>query len=167
MSQREKEEALRLLREQLQTEKRLVEMYEETSDLIMSETAGWLLQMLQMDSRKHIAIFNLAIEILEGRRFGEADRREVSVGLERHLELERESVERTRKILGNRLVRENSGLSRLLEIWSDDERMHHRTLLRLRDERYVRMDAFDAYAAHRRAAFEQLANEIKRLASRQ
>jgi len=34
----------------------------------------WLLYMLQMDSWKHIAIFNLAIEILEGRGIGEPDR---------------------------------------------------------------------------------------------
>jgi hypothetical protein len=165
MSDQEKSEALRLLDEQLQTEKRLVEMYEETSDLILSEPARWLLHMLQMDSRKHIvseparwllhmlqmdsrkhiAIFNLAIEILEGRRIEEPDRQEVSVGLEKHLELEKQSLERAREIRGNRFVKENSGLSRLMEIWSDDERHHHE---------------------YRRTAYQQLANEIKKLVSR-
>jgi hypothetical protein len=167
MSEEDRAEALRLLDEQLQTEKRLVKMYEETSDLILSETARWLLHMFQMDSRKHIAIFNLAIEILEGQRIGEPDSREISVGLEKHLELEKESIERSKKILTNHFVRENSGLSRLLETWSDDEKLHHKTLQRLRDERFTRMNAFDAYTDYRRTAFEQLANEIKKLAMRQ
>ena len=143
-----------------------MEMYEETSDLILSEPARWLLHMLQMDSRKHIAIFNVAIEILEGRRIEEPDRQEMSVGLEKHLELEKKSLERASEIRGNRFVKENSGLSRLMEIWSDDERHHHRTLQRLRDERYTRMNALDAYTEYRRTAFEQLANEIKKLVSR-
>lgn len=167
MSEHEKKEVLRFLDEQLQTEKRLVEMYEETSDLILSESARWLLYMLQMDSRKHIAIFNLAIEILKGKRIGEPDRQEISVGLEKHLELEKESIERSRKILGNRFVKENSGLSRLLGTWYDDERLHHKTLQRLRDERFTRMNVFDAYTEYRRTAFEQLAKEIKKLAMRQ
>lgn len=166
MSDQEKSEALRLLNEQLQTEKRLVEMYEETSNLILSEPARWLLHMLQMDSRKHITIFNLAIETLEGRRIEEPDRQEISVGLEKHLELEKQSIERASEIRGNRFVKENSGLSRLMEIWSDDERHHHRTLQRLRDERYTRMNAIDAYTEYRRTAFEQLASEIKKLVSR-
>ena len=164
MSEREKSEALRLLDEQLLTEKRLVEIYEETSDLIISEPARWLLYMLQMDSRKHIAIFNLAIEILEGRRIREPDKQEISVGLEKHLELEKESIEKSKKILGNRFVKENSGLSRLMETWSDDEKLHHKTLQRLRDEKFTQMNAFDAYTDYRRTAFEQLANEIKKLA---
>ena len=37
---------------------------------------------------------------------------------------------------------------------------------RLRDERYTRMNALDAYTKYRRTAFEQLANEIKKLVSR-
>ncbi len=41
----------------------------------------WLPYMLQMDSWKYIAIFNLAIEILEGRGIGEQDKQEISVGL--------------------------------------------------------------------------------------
>ena len=110
--------------------------------------------MLQMDSRKHIAIFNLVIEILKGRRIGEPDRQEISMGFGKHLEHEKESIDRTRKIWGNRFVKENSGLSRLLETYSDDERLHHKTLQRLKDERFNRMNAFDAYTEYRRTAFE-------------
>ena len=40
------------------------------------------------------------------------------------------------------------------------------TLQRLRDERFTRMDAFDAYTEYRRTAFKELADEIKKLASR-
>jgi rubrerythrin len=166
MSPDERDEALSLLREQLQTERTLVEMYEETSALILGESARWLLHMLQLDSRKHIAIFNLAIEIVEGRKIQETDRQEIAVGLEKHLELEMESIERARKIRGIRLLQENSGLSRLLEIWAEDEKVHHASLQRLRDEKYDRANVFDAYTEYRRTAFEQLVNELRNLFSR-
>ena len=166
MSEQEKTEAMNLLNQQLKTEKKLVEMYEETAPLIMSEPARWLLHILQMDSRKHIAIFDMAVKILEGQRIGEDDRQEITVGLEKHLELEAESIERSKKIRANRWVKENSGLSRLMETWSSDERRHVKTLQRLRDERFTRMDAFDAYTEYRRTAFKELADEIKRLVNR-
>jgi len=157
---------MNLINQQLKTEKKLVEMYEETAPLIMSEPARWLLHILQMDSRKHIAIFDMAVKILEGQRIGDEDRQEITVGLEKHLELEAESIERSKKIRANRWVKENSGLSRLMETWSSDERRHVKTLQRLRDERFTRMDAFDAYTEYRRTAFKELADEIKRLANR-
>jgi rubrerythrin len=166
LSEHEKTEALNLLNQQLKTEKKLVEMYEETAPLIMSEPAKWLLHILQMDSRKHIAIFDMAVKILEGQRIGDEDRQEITVGLEKHLELEAESIERSKKIRANRWVKENSGLSRLMETWSSDERRHVKTLQRLRDERFTRMDAFDAYTEYRRTAFKELADEIKKLANR-
>ena len=166
MSEHEKTEAMNLLNQQLQTEKKLVEMYEETAPLIQSEPARWLLHILQMDSRKHIAIFDMAVKILEGQRIGDEDRQEITVGLEKHLELEAESIERSKKIRANRWVKENSGLSRLMETWSSDERRHVNTLQRLRDERFTRMDAFDAYTEYRRTAFKELADEIKKLANR-
>ena len=75
-----------------------------------------------------------------------------------------EYIDRSKKILGNPFAGENSGLSRPLETWSDDERLHYRTLQWLRDERFTRMDAFDAYTEYRRTAFERLANGIKKLA---
>ena len=166
MSDHEKTEAMNLLHQQLQTERELVELYEETAPLIMSEPAKWLLHILQMDSRKHIAIFDMAIKILDGQRIGDDDRQEITVGLKKHLELERESIKRSREIRANLWVKENAGLSRLMETWSSDERRHVKTLERLRDERFTRMDAFDAYTEYRRTAFKELADEIKRLASR-
>jgi hypothetical protein len=119
-----------------------------------------------MDSRKHIAIFDMAIKILDGQRIGDDDRQEITVGLEKHLELESESIKRSREISANLWVKENAGLSRLMETWSSDERRHVKTLERLRDERFTRINAFDAYTEYRRTAFKELADEIKRLASR-
>lgn len=167
MSEKDKSEALALLNQQLETERRLVEIYEETSPLILSESARWLLHMLQMDSRKHIAILTLAADILQGRRIGYPTRQETTIGLEKHMALEAESIERARKLRANPLIKENPGLSRLLATWADDEKHHHTTLQRLRDERYTRMAPLDAYTQYRRTALEQLAEEIKKLASRQ
>ena len=166
MSDEEKSKVLSLLQHQLETEKQLVKMYEETSPLISSESAAWFLYMLQMDSRKHIAIFELAIDILEGSKIGYPTRQEISVGLEKHMALEEESMKRAKEIMGNRYIKENSGLSRLLETWADDERHHHRTLQRLRDEKFTQVNAIDAYTQYRRAAFQQLSNELKKLVER-
>lgn len=52
---------------------------------------------------------------MEGQRIGEPDRQEISVGLGKRLELENESIERSRKILSKRFVKENNGLGGLLE----------------------------------------------------
>jgi hypothetical protein len=108
----------------------------------------------------------MAIKILEGQSIGADDRQEITVGLEKHLKLEVESIERSKEIRRNRWVKENSGLSRLMETWANDERRHVKTLQRLRDERFTRMDAFDAYTEYRRTAFKELADEIKKLVNR-
>ena len=163
MSEKDKSEALALINQQLETERRLVEIYEETSPLIVSESARWFLHMLQMDSRKHIAILTLAAEILRGRRIGYPTRQETTVGLEKHMALEAESIERARKLRANPLIRENPGLSRLIASWADDESRHHKALQRLKDEKYAPMDPLDAYTQYRRDALSYLANEIKRL----
>lgn len=165
MSEIERGEALGTMREQLKTEEQLVDLYEKTSDLVIGEPARWLLHMLQMDSRKHVEIFRMAIEMLEGRTMKMEDRREVAVGLAKHMELEKASVERAEKLRRNPWVRENSGLSRLLETWSEDEREHHRTLQRLRDERFERQNILDAYTNYRRTAFERLREELTSLTS--
>lgn len=163
MPEDDKTEALRLLEEQLETERKLIEIYEETRPLATSEAAGWLLHMLQMDSRKHIAALTLAVEILQGRRVGYPTRQETAIGLKRHMELEAHSMERARKLRANPLIRENPGLSRLIASWSDDESRHHKALQRLKDEKYAPMDPLDAYTQYRRDALSYLANEIKRL----
>ncbi len=166
MSEEEKSKVLNLLQRQLETEKQLVKMYDETSSLILSESAAWFLFMLHMDSRKHIAIFELAIDIIEGRKIGYPTRQEISIGLEKHIALEEESIKRAKEIRGNRYIKENSGLSRLLETWADDERRHHRTLQQLRDDKFTQINAIDAYTQYRRAAFQQISNELKKLVER-
>ncbi len=163
MSEKEKAKALRLMGDQLKTEEQLVELYETTAGFIVGEPARWLLHMLQMDSRKHIEIFRMTIEILEGREVSVEDRMEISTGLKKHMELEKASIERGEELKRNPWVRDNSGLSRLLETWSRDEREHHRALQRLRDEGFTREDALDAYTNYRRNAFEMLRRELASL----
>ncbi len=163
MSMEEKAEALNLMKEQLETEERLVELYKKTAKLIVGEPARWLLHMLKMDSRKHVEIFRMAIEILEGREVSREDRIEIATGLKKHLELEKSSVERGEKLMRNPWVRDNSGLSRLMEAWSGDEREHHRSLQRLKEEGFMRENALDAYTNYRRNAFEMLRRELANL----
>lgn len=160
MSEKERIEALSLMGEQLETEEQLVELYEKTADLIIGEPARWLLHMLQMDSMKHKEIFKMAVKVLEGREISREDRLEVAIGLKKHIELEKASLERAERLKRNPWIRDNSGLSRLLETWSMDEREHHKALQRLRDEQFRRQDALDAYTSYRRNAFEKLRREL-------
>jgi rubrerythrin len=163
MSEKEKAKALGLMGDQLKTEEQLVELYEKTAGLIVGEPARWLLHMLQMDSRKHIEIFRMAIEILEGREVSGEDRMEIATGLKKHMELEKASIERGEELRRNPWVRDNSGLSRLLEVWSRDEMEHHRSLQRLKDDGFTRENALDAYTNYRRNAFEMLRRELANL----
>lgn len=167
MSEKEKSEALNLMRRQLETEEQLVELYEKTADIIIGEPARWLLHMFQMDSRKHIEVFRMAIEVLEGREVSGEDRMEIATGLKKHMELERASIERGEELKGNPWVRENSGLSRLMEAWSRDEREHHRSLQRFKDEGFTRENVLDAYTNYRRNAFEMLRRELTSLGGKE
>ena len=61
-----RQEAIELLKEQLKVEGELVAMYNETAPTFENKTVGHLLEMVMLDSRKHIAICQASIEVLEG-----------------------------------------------------------------------------------------------------
>ncbi len=103
------------------------------------------------------------IKMREGREVSGEDRMEIATGLKKHMELEKASIERGEELRRNPWVRDNSGLSRLLEAWSRDEREHHRSLQRLKDEGFTKKNSLDAYTNYRRSAFEMLRRELASL----
>lgn len=158
--EREKDEAIALLISQIEVEEQLVELYDETADLIVSVQVRRLLHSIQLDSKKHIEICKTAIELLGGEDFGREDRTELSVGLERHMELERASLERASLLSRNPWIRDNEGLKRLIGRWMEEEGEHHRTLQRLSTERFRREILTDALTGYRSIAIEKLRREL-------
>ena len=154
------------LESQIETEKRLVELYEETSELIISDPARWLLKMLQLDSRKHIEIIGMAIKILEGEKLSQESRQEVSIGLDKHLQMEKISLEKAKVLMKSPMIKENPGLSRLLNLWMEDEKEHHNAISELKRENFTRENLIDAYTRYRRIAWENVRDELSDLIHR-
>jgi rubrerythrin len=143
LEEKERQEAIRLLREQMQVEGKLVGLYEKTHREIENRPVRHLLHMIELDSRKHIDICQTAIEILEGEDVLEDERRELLTGVREHVELEEGSIERANKILQNVWIRENKAVGELLKKLRDDERRHHDALKKLSEKTFFRLDPQD------------------------
>ena len=140
---KEKAEAIRMLKEQIQVEGRLVGLYERTHKEIENRPVRHILHMIQLDSLKHIDICQTAIEILKGEDVLRDERRELLTGVKEHVELEEGSIERANEILNNVWIRENKAIQELLKKLRDDERRHHDTLKKLSEKTFFRLDPND------------------------
>jgi rubrerythrin len=143
VQEKEKAEAIRLLREQIQVEGRLVGLYEKSHKEIESRPVRHILHMIQLDSRKHIDICQTAIEILEGEDVLRDERRELLTGVKEHVVLEEGSIERADEILNNVWIRENKAIQELIKKLRDDEKRHHDTLRKLSEKTFFRLDPND------------------------
>ena len=141
--EKEKEEVIDLLREQMKVEGQLVGLYERTAPDIKNNPVRSLLHMIQLDSRKHIEICKLAIEVLEGEEVFSEDKTELIGGLRDHVELEKGSIDRANEMLKNVWISENQALSEMIKKLRDDERRHHETLKKLSEKPFFRFDPRD------------------------
>ena len=139
----ERREAIRLLREQMQVEGRLMGLYEKSHREIGNRPVRHLLHMIQLDSMKHIDICQTAIEILEGEDVLGDERKELLTGVREHVELEEGSIERANKMLQNVWIRENKAVGELIKKLRDDERRHHEALKKLSEKTFFRLDPQD------------------------
>jgi hypothetical protein len=103
--------------------------------------------MIQLDSQKHVDICQLVIDLLNWEDLLKEEKQEFVRGLKRHIELEGTAISRANELLKNDWIRQNQGLEWLIKKWRDDEREHHRSMLKLADKRIFRMDPLDAIAA--------------------
>jgi rubrerythrin len=142
----ERKEAVKLLREQILIEGKLVGLYERTAGEISKKPVRHLLHMINMDSRKHIDICQTALEILEGDDVLREEKAELLAGMEEHMRLEEESIERSNKILRNIWIRENKALTDLIRSMRDDEKRHHQALKRLSRKTFFRLEPGDVSA---------------------
>ena len=141
--EKEKEEVIDLLREQMKVEDQLVGLYERTAPDIKNKPVRCLLHMIQLDSKKHIEICKLAIEVLEGEEVFSEDKTEIIGGLRDHVELEKGSIDRANEMLKNVWISENQALSEMIKKLRDDERSHHETLRKLTEKPFFRFDPQD------------------------
>lgn len=156
-------EAVEILKRQIETERQLVRLYSDTRELIIDEQVKRLLHSLQLDSIKHLEMCSTAIEVLEGQVPRGDDRVELDVGLGHHMELEQEALNRADQLLRNPWVSENEGLRRLIEAWRDEEVAHHRLLRDLTGGSFTRRRLMDVYSGHRAAARGKLGETLRGL----
>ncbi len=150
-----KQEALNLLREQLRVEGELVALYNETAPEIENKAVMHLLEMVALDSRKHIAICQAAIEVLEGEDVLSEDKPVIIEGLQRHLELEEGSIKRANEMLKNIWIRENKALSEMIRKLRDDERRHIETIGKLSEKPFFRFEPGDLTVVMRGVEFAE------------
>ena len=143
LDKEDREEAIRLLREQMQVEGELVGLYEKSHSKIENLPVRHLLHMIQLDSLKHIDMCQTAIELLQGEDVLKEEKQEMIRGLSEHVKLEEGSINRATKLLGNIWIRENKAVEELIKKLRDDERRHHDALMRLSKKTFFRLDPED------------------------
>ena len=141
--EKDKEEVIDLLSKQLEVERTLVRLYKETEKDIESSAVKHLLHMIQLDSRKHIDICQLVIEVLQDEDVLKEEKKEFLKGLQRHIELEKQAIDTANKILRNVWIRETKGLNELIKKWRNDEKEHHKTLKQLVSKTFFRTSPWD------------------------
>ncbi|MDQ1280543.1 MAG: hypothetical protein QG670_1806 [Thermoproteota archaeon] len=146
--EKEKKDALELLRTQLKVEGELIRLYDETESNIQSSAVKHILNMLAVDSRKHVDICMTAIEVLEGNDVLKPEKVEILRGMQHHVELEKESIDAANKMLKNGWIREIGGLSELIKKLRDDEIEHHRIAKKLAESAFFRIDSMGMASLH-------------------
>ena len=150
-----KQEALVLLREQLKTEGQLVAMYNETAPTIEKGPGKHILEMIMLDSRKHIAICQAAIQVLEGEEVFTDDKPVIMENLAKHLEIEAEALKRANKLLQNEWIIETQALNEMIKKLRDDERKHIETMKKLVEKPFFKFDPRDLVVVMRGMEFAE------------
>jgi len=141
--EKERQKIIDLLREQMKIEGRLVALYENSAKELTSTPVRHLFHMINLDSRKHIDICQIAIEILQGTDVFKEHKEDLLKGLKEHMELEEDSVKRANKLLRSTLISENQALKALIEKLRDDEKRHHNALKKLSEKPFFQIDPGD------------------------
>jgi len=136
-------EAVSLLNKQIDVEREIIGLCRKTAENVESPAVRHLLHSIELDSAKHIHICQTSIEILSGEELAREEKQQFTEELERHIELEKDSIDRVGRIKGIQLVRENKGVDRLMKNLSDDEKRHHKMLRKLISQPFYRVDPND------------------------
>ena len=144
-----------MLREQLKTEGQLVVMYNETAPTMENSPVKHILEMIMLDSRKHIAICQAAIQVLEGEEIFTDDKPVIMENLAKHLEIEDEALKRANKLLQNEWIIETQALNEMIKKLRDDERKHIETMKKLVEKPFFKFDPRDLVVVMRGMEFAE------------
>jgi hypothetical protein len=142
----EREESKKMLEHQIGIEGELIALYEKTAGEVMNKVVQHMLRMIRHDSQKHIMLLGVVIDFLNGEEVYMKDKLSLADSLKRHLELEKESIQRGEKILNQSWLRDRKGYRAIVESWVEDEKRHHKLLKELSDKPYVPISS-DYFAA--------------------
>lgn len=151
--QKEREEVVEILREQIEIEGQLVGLYEEYERGSENKPMKRIMQMFRLDSQRHINILQAAIEIIQGEDVFIEDRVPLRETFKKHLELEAEALKRANNVLRRQWVDETPGLKNLIQMWRDDEKRHHDGLKKITSKSYIRMAGNDMVTLFRGEEF--------------
>ena len=163
---KEREQALEILNEQIRVEGKLIELYEQTIDEIDNKPIQQMFRMIRTDSIKHIEMLQSAQDIIRGQDILIEDRKDLKANLEKHLELEKASIEKGDQLLRYEWIRDNKGLRTLIENWRSEEKRHHNFLKKLSEKPYIPISPYDWVGVFRDEEFlEERYLRSKRLRS--
>lgn len=139
LEEREKDEVISLLERQVEVERKLISLYSEAETSIKSMAVKRLLHMIQLDSTKHVDICQLIVEVLKGEDVLAEQKNEVLKGLQLHIDLEKDALDKARYIADSTWIRETKGLKELVRKWRDDEKEHNKWLKELMGRTFFRV----------------------------
>ena len=145
----EREEAKKILRDQIIVEGVLIGLYEKTANDIPNEIVQQMLRMIRHDSQKHIMMLKIIVDFLDGKEVFTQDRKGLVDTLKKHLELEKESIHKGETLLNQSWLRDRKGYRTIIESWVEDERRHHKFLKELSEKPYIPISSDDFAAVFR------------------
>ena len=148
-----REEAKKLLREQIQIEGELITLYEKTSNEVSNELVQQMLRTIRHDSQKHVMMLSVVLGFLEGKEIYIQDRKSLTDSLTRHLKLEEQSIQRGERILRHSWLDSRKGYRAMIESWVEDEKRHHKFLKELSTKPYTPISSDDFASAFRDEEF--------------
>ncbi len=114
--EKDREEIVEVLGEQLKIEGQLVGLYREYESGTENKALKRIMQKFRLDSQSHINILEAVIEVLEGEDLLIEEKKDLKESLEKHLELEAEAIKKANKVLNKQFINETQGLKLLLEV---------------------------------------------------
>ena len=144
-----REEAKKILRDQIVIEGELITLYEKSVQEIPNVLIQQMLRMIRHDSQKHVMMLGVIVDFLDGKEVFMQDRKGLADSLKRHLELEMESIKKGETLLKHGWLRDRKGYKTIIESWVEDEKRHHKFLKELSDKPFTPISSDDWAAAFR------------------
>ena len=139
----DREEAKKGLRDQILIEGELISLYEKTANEVPNVIVQQMLRMIKHDSQKHVMMLNLVVDFLDGKEVFMQDKKGLADTLKRHIELEKESIQKGEHLLKQAWLQDRKGYKAIIESWVEDEKRHHKFLKELSDKPFTPISSDD------------------------